>query len=457
MMGIGFGWVSSEQMRRVHDVATELAATRERLAEQAVHVERRRIAAELHDLVGHSLTVVLLSVTGARRQVGDDPDAAIQALREAEAIGRASLAEIRRSARALRDGQTTGADFAPMPAASDVPELVERMASAGSPVDLRITGDIDELGPVTGLVVYRVVQESLNNAARHAPGAATRVVVAVGGEAVDVEVVDAGGAGPPPGAGRGGSGRDAGAGGGGGGQARRRPDRRGLAGAGPRAPHRGRPAVIAVILVDDQPLVRAGLQRILSEDEGFTVVAECGDGATAVAAIRAAAADVVVMDVPMRGMDGIEATRQIRALDGPPVLVLTTFDDDEVLWGAIEAGAAGFVLKEASAEDLIAATRTVASGGAWLDPAVTARVLEVTRSTGLPRQRQADKATLLTDRELDVLRHMATGATNGEIAGALFVSEATVKTHVGSVFSKLGVRDRAGAIVFAYQHGLVPS
>jgi len=215
--------------------------------------------------------------------------------------------------------------------------------------------------------------------------------------------------------------------------------------------------VIAVILVDDQPLVRAGLQRILSEDEGFTVVAECGDGATAVAAIRAAAADVVVMDVRMRGMDGIEATRQIRALDGPPVLVLTTFDDDEVLWGAIDAGAAGFVLKEASAEDLIAATRTVASGGAWLDPAVTARVLEVTRSTGLPRQRQADKATLLTDRELDVLRHMATGATNGEIAGALFVSEATVKTHVGSVFSKLGVRDRAGAIVFAYQHGLVPS
>jgi len=215
--------------------------------------------------------------------------------------------------------------------------------------------------------------------------------------------------------------------------------------------------LIAVVLVDDQPLVRAGLQRILSADEGFTVVGECGDGSAAVDAVRTVAADVVLMDVRMRGMDGIEATRQIRALDGPPVLVLTTFDDDEVLWGAIDAGAAGFVLKEASAEDLIAATRTVASGGAWLDPAVTARVLEVTRSTGLPRQRQADKATLLTDRELDVLRHMATGATNGEIASALFVSEATVKTHVGSVFSKLGVRDRAGAIVFAYQHGLVAS
>jgi DNA-binding NarL/FixJ family response regulator len=214
--------------------------------------------------------------------------------------------------------------------------------------------------------------------------------------------------------------------------------------------------VIAVVLVDDQPLVRAGLQRILSEEDGFTVVAQCGDGAAAVAAVSSTHADVVLMDVRMRGMDGIEATRRIRELDGPPVLVLTTFDDDDVLWGAIDAGAAGFVLKEASAEDLIAATRTVASGGAWLDPAVTARVLEMTRSTGLPRRRQADKAALLTDRELDVLGHMATGATNAEIARALFVSEATVKTHVGSVFSKLGVRDRAGAIVFAYRHGLVP-
>jgi DNA-binding NarL/FixJ family response regulator len=214
--------------------------------------------------------------------------------------------------------------------------------------------------------------------------------------------------------------------------------------------------VISVVLVDDQPLVRAGLQRILASDGGFSVVAECCDGAEAIAAIAAVDADVVVMDVRMRGVDGIEATRRIRDLDGPPVLILTTFDDDEVLWGAIEAGAAGFVLKEASAEDLIAAARTVAGGGAWLDPAVTGRVLEFTRRAALPKQRQADRVTQLTGRELEVLREMATGASNREVAAALSVSEATVKTHVGAIFAKLGVRDRAAAIVFAYHHRIVP-
>jgi DNA-binding NarL/FixJ family response regulator len=138
------------------------------------------------------------------------------------------------------------------------------------------------------------------------------------------------------------------------------------------------------------------------------------------------------------------------------VLVLTTFDDDEVLWGAIEAGAAGFILKEATAEQLIAATRAVASGGSWLDPIVTPRVLETYRDTVLPRLRDATRADQLTDREQEVLRHMATGASNGEIATRLMVSEATVKSHVGAIFMKLGVRDRAGAIVFAYQHGIAP-
>jgi DNA-binding NarL/FixJ family response regulator len=213
--------------------------------------------------------------------------------------------------------------------------------------------------------------------------------------------------------------------------------------------------VIAVALVDDQPLVRAGLERILDEDAGFVVTARCGDGAEVLDALRTVHADVVLMDIRMRGVDGIEATRQIRDREGPPVLILTTFDDDEALWGALESGAAGFILKEASAEQLIEASRTVASGGAWLDPAVLPRVLEKYRATVLPRVRQAARADQLTERELDVLRSMATGATNTEIARELHVSEATVKTHVGSIFAKLAVRDRAGAIVFAFQHGLV--
>jgi len=214
--------------------------------------------------------------------------------------------------------------------------------------------------------------------------------------------------------------------------------------------------MIGVLLVDDQALVRAGLRWVLTEADGFTIVAECGDGAAAVEAVRAYGdpIDVVLMDVRMRGVDGVEATRRLRELNGPPVLVLTTFDEDEVLWGAIEAGAAGFVLKDASAEDLIAATRTVAAGGGWLDPAVTQRVLEVTRRSALPRHREAARAGELTDRELDVLRQMATGASNPEIAARLVVSEATVKTHVGSIFAKLDVRDRAGAIVYAYRHGI---
>ena len=213
--------------------------------------------------------------------------------------------------------------------------------------------------------------------------------------------------------------------------------------------------MIDVMLVDDQPLVRAGLARILAPDDGFRITAECFDGGEALAALGSTKVDVILMDIRMRGMNGIDATRRIREGDGPPVLVLTTFDDDDVLWGAIEAGAAGFVLKEASAEELISATRTVAAGGSWLDPAVTSRVLAAYRATVLPWLREGSRATGLTERELEVLRQMATGASNAEIAHKLLVSEATVKTHVSAVFLKLGVRDRAGAIVFAYQHGIV--
>jgi DNA-binding NarL/FixJ family response regulator len=214
--------------------------------------------------------------------------------------------------------------------------------------------------------------------------------------------------------------------------------------------------VIRVVIVDDQPVVRAGVARILGPDDGFEVVAECDDGDEVVRAVAAHLPDLVLMDVRMRRVDGVAATRLLReAGDETPVLILTTFDDDDALWGALDAGAEGFVLKDTTADDLLAAARAVAAGAAWLDPKVAPRVLQEFRTTVRPRLAQAVRVDELTEREHDVLRLIARGATNGEIAAALIVSEATIKSHVGSIFAKLGVRDRAAAIVFAYDHGIV--
>ena len=190
--------------------------------------------------------------------------------------------------------------------------------------------------------------------------------------------------------------------------------------------------MIRVVLVDDQELVRTGLQRILRRQDGFEVVAECTDGSEVAAAVARVKPDVVVMDLRMKGVDGIEATRRLReGDDAPPVLVLTTFDDDELLSGALRAGANGFQLKDAPAEDLI---RAVTEGSSQAPPPSLAE---------------------LTPRETEVLRLMGRGLNNGEIAEELFISEVTVKTHVGNIFMKLGVRDRAAAIVFAFDHAVV--
>ena len=214
--------------------------------------------------------------------------------------------------------------------------------------------------------------------------------------------------------------------------------------------------MIRVVIVDDQPVVRAGVARILGPGDGFEVVAECDDGDEVPAAVDEHQPDVVLMDIRMRRVNGVAAIRALSATaNPPPVLVLTTFDDDDALWDSLDAGAAGFVLKDAAAEDIIAAARAVANGAAWLDPKVAPRVLQAFRSNARPRIVEAARIDTLTDREHDVLRHMARGATNAEIAAALFVSEPTVKSHISSIFSKLAVRDRAAAIVFAYDHGIV--
>lgn len=216
-----------------------------------------------------------------------------------------------------------------------------------------------------------------------------------------------------------------------------------------------------VLLVDDQELVRSGLRRILRRRDGFEIVAECADGSEVPAALEQARAagraiDVVVMDLRMRDVDGITATRLLsQAPDAPPVLVLTTFDDDEMLSGALRAGAAGFLLKDSSAEDLIRAVRAVADGDSWLDPAVTGRVLNSYRKSAAPVPASVVGHDVLTARELEVLRAMAAGRSNGEIAEDLFISELTVKSHIGRIFTKLDLRDRPAAIVYAYDQGLV--
>jgi DNA-binding NarL/FixJ family response regulator len=217
------------------------------------------------------------------------------------------------------------------------------------------------------------------------------------------------------------------------------------------------PDPIRVVVVDDQALVRAGLRAILDSSPGIEVVGEAGDGAAAVDLVRRRAPGVVLMDVQMAGLDGIEATRRIIAAAGdeaPGVLMLTTFDRDEYVYGALRAGASGFLLKDAPPEELIAAVRVVASGDALIAPAITRRLVErFVRSA--PAAEPPPALAELTPRESEVLALVARGLSNAEIAAELVLSEATVKTHVKRVLRKLGLRDRVQAVVLAYEVGLV--
>ncbi|MBO3083741.1 response regulator [Cellulomonas fengjieae] len=217
-----------------------------------------------------------------------------------------------------------------------------------------------------------------------------------------------------------------------------------------------------VLLVDDQALIRMGFRLLLSSTDDLEVVGEAQDGQAAVEQVAALRPDVVLMDVRMPGVNGIDATRRI--VETHPetrVLVLTTFDLDEYAFAALRAGASGFLLKDAAPDELAAAVRTVASGDAVVSARITRRMLELF-SEHLPAgDAQADADAVhprlapLTPREVEVLREIAEGLSNAEIAGRLFLSEATVKTHVGRVLAKLGVRDRVQAVVVAYETGLV--
>jgi DNA-binding NarL/FixJ family response regulator len=215
--------------------------------------------------------------------------------------------------------------------------------------------------------------------------------------------------------------------------------------------------VIRVLLADDQRLVRSGFRMILAAEPDIDVVGEAADGVEAAEAARALKPDVVLMDIRMPNVDGIEATRRILAgpEPRPHVLVLTTFDLDEYVFGALRAGASGFLLKDAEPERLIAAVHTIAHGDALLDPAVTRAVVERFAAAPEPDRATSAKLADLSVREREVLVLMVAGCSNREIAGRLYIGEATVKTHVVAVLRKLDLRDRIQAVIFGYESGLV--
>ena len=211
-----------------------------------------------------------------------------------------------------------------------------------------------------------------------------------------------------------------------------------------------------IVLADDQPLVRAGFRMILEAEDDIDVAGEAGDGEEAVAVTRQLQPDVVLMDIQMPKVDGLEATRRIAhdASTDSRILILTTFERDDYIFEALRAGASGFMLKNAAPEDLVRAVRVVATGDALLDPAITRRVIEDYAQRAAPRKDHARLARL-TEREREVLRLLATGKSNAELAAHLYLGEGTAKTHVSHLLGKLGLRDRVQAVVFAYETGLV--
>jgi DNA-binding NarL/FixJ family response regulator len=214
--------------------------------------------------------------------------------------------------------------------------------------------------------------------------------------------------------------------------------------------------VIRVLIADDQALVRAGFRLILEAQEDIQVVGEAGDGREALAQAQELDPDVVLMDIRMPELDGLDATRELVHGDGSArVLVLTTFDLDEYVYEAMKAGASGFLLKDVRPEQLAEAVRVVAAGDSLLAPAITRRLVEEFVRRPRPGSTRPDQLNELTERELEVLKLLARGLSNAELASTLSVSEATVKTHVAHVLTKLGLRDRVQAVVLAYESGLI--
>jgi DNA-binding NarL/FixJ family response regulator/signal transduction histidine kinase len=441
-------------IRTQRGTATRLAAARSgaaaEQARRAVLEERTRIARDMHDVVAHHLSALAVRAESAPHRLPEPAPAAVAEFHTLAEAAREALTDMRRLLGVLR-ADDPDRPSAPAPTVDGIGELVETLRGSGMDVELTVQG---RPRPVPG----EVVQEAMSNAARHATGARVCVGVEWLPAAVRLRVENGpGDAAAPDGSGTGLVGmreRVAAVGGELRAVRRRLPRRRHAAGG------TAVTGEITVVVADDQDIVRDGLAALLAAAPGVRVLGTAPDGRTAVDRVRRLRAlgtpvDVVLMDVRMPVLDGIAATRELLAepVDPPTrVLVLTTFDLDEYVYDALRAGASGFLLKDAPTAELVSAVRVVAAGDALLAPSVTRRlVAEIAR-----RARPAGQERLapLTPREREVLGLVAHGLANREIAAELVVAEETVKTHVGRVLAKLGLRDRVQAMVLAYECGL---
>ena len=474
-------WYVGRRLRLRSERAAQLLREQAAEARRIVIEERTRIARELHDVVAHRVSLMTVQAGAAKAVAAEDPEGALRAMAAVEEAGRQALDELRHLLGVLRP--ETGLDgLGPQPGLADLPRLVEQTRGAGLDVSLATDGLSGELPARVDLFAYRIVQEALTNVLKHAgPGARTQVRLGSdrngrrhrgGRRRKRLGAAFGGGWFTPTGrsAGRfrpadrqspvGGAWhrRDAGAG------ATAGRDPGGSAAAGRRVPGRRPPAhrrrarvSIRVAVVDDQALVRGGFAMVLRIHDDIEVVAEAGTGLEAIEVARQHRPDVILMDIRMPDMDGLEATSRILAEAdwNVRVLILTTFDPDEYVYKALRAGASGFVLKDIPADQLAIAVRTVADGGALLAPSITRRLIgQFTERVGVDAA-VSRRLERLTDREREVVIAVARGSSNAEIAEGLFIGAATVKSHVSSILTKLGLRDRTQLVVFAYESGLV--
>ena len=443
-------------------------AERERylLAEQARSEERARLAGEMHDVVTHRVSLMVLQA-GALGITATD-EATRRAAEELRAAGVQALDELRDLVGILR----TEPEGDQPPSAAGLAALVAESTAVGTPAEIVEEGDPALASPVVGRTAYRIVREALTNVRKHAPGARVLVRISYGDAQIRVTVTNTPGRAAPTDLAATGSGigldslrqrievvrgtmqagRDPGrrlpAGGH---AARLRPDRR----VRRSEPGRGRP-VIRVVVVDDEPMVCAHLRTILGSADDIEVVDEAHDGAAGVEAVVRNRPDVVLMDLRMPGVDGLTAIERIGKLAQPPVVVvLTTFDADQYVLRALRAGAAGFLVKSTPPEDLIGLVRVAAEGHTVLSPAAARRLIAASADSQSARDRARELVSTLTEREAEVLAGLGEGLSNAQIAGRLYLSEATVKGYISRILVKLDCANRTQAGLLAHDAGIV--